>query len=284
MGRDDIPRQETESPIDDIAYLARSGHRIGVLATLAEEPKKRHELCSSTGASSPTIGRILGDFDDRRWIVRDGSTYELTPLGEYVVERFQDLQRAMETERELRDVWEYIPREMEGFSVDLFADAVVSYPGPGYPYEPVERVSQLVEGTTKLRGFGTTIFKSVNNETICRCVMDGMDYEYIYPPEVLRATIEWDPERVAQAASCDNCTILLHDAIPDKERCGLGIFDDRIGICCHNQETGLLEAVIDTDDPNAREWAISVFDRHRADARQFSPAENTDLLPDDATA
>ncbi|MFP4628902.1 MAG: helix-turn-helix transcriptional regulator, partial [Halobacteriales archaeon] len=122
------------SSIEDIEYLARSGHRIGVLDTLAEQPKNRHELCSSTGASSPTIGRILADFDDRRWIVRDGSTYELTPLGEYVAERFQDLRSAMETERELRDVWEYIPREMEGFSVDLFADAVVSYPGPGYPY------------------------------------------------------------------------------------------------------------------------------------------------------
>ena len=262
------------SSIENIEFLARSEHRLGVLSQLAEGTCTRHELCTATGASSPTIGRILSDFDDRRWTVRDGSTYALTPLGEFVANRFADLHDAMETERELRDVWKYIPREMEGFTVDLFADAVVSYPGSEYPYEPVERVSHLIEETTRMRGFGTTVFKSVNNETVCRCVLDGMEYEYIYSPEVLRLTIEWNPERVANAASCENCTILLHDNLPDRDRCGLGIFDDRIGICCHNSETGALEAVIDTDNPDARAWAVSVFNRYRDEARPLPAAED----------
>lgn len=72
-----------------------------------------------TGASSPTIGRILSDFADRRWTTRTGRTYELTPLGAFVAERFGDLRDAMETERRLRDVWRLLPREMEGFTVDL---------------------------------------------------------------------------------------------------------------------------------------------------------------------
>jgi len=73
----------------------------------------------------------------------------------------------METERKLRDVWRWLPRGMDGFSVDLFADAVVSYPGPGYLYQPVERVTQLVKGTDSMRAFGTTEFKSVNLDTVC---------------------------------------------------------------------------------------------------------------------
>jgi hypothetical protein len=67
---------------------------------------------------------VLADFEERRWIERSGPTYELTPLGEFVAERFADLCDAMETEGKLRDVWQWLPREMEGFSVDLFADAV----------------------------------------------------------------------------------------------------------------------------------------------------------------
>ena len=272
------------SSLENIEFLARSEHRLGVLGTLAEEGCTRHELCTATGATSPTIGRILSDFEDRRWTVRDGKTYALTPLGEFVADRFADLHGAMETERELRDVLEYIPREMEGFTVDLFSNAVVSYPGPEYPYEPIERVSHLIEETARMRGFGTTVFKSVNNETVCRCVLDGMEYEYIYSPDVLQSTIAWDPKRVANAAACENCTILIHDDLPDQDRCGLGIFDDRIGICCHNSETGALEAVIDTADPEARSWAISVFDRHRAEASPISATENSDFVLDDLIA
>jgi predicted transcriptional regulator len=265
--------------LEEIAFLARSEHRTAVLDALAERPRDRNDLRAATGASSPTIGRVLADFEDRQWVVRNGATYELTPLGEFVAEQFGQLRAAMETEQTLRDVWRWLPREMAGFSIDLFADAVVSYPGPGYPYEPVRRVTQLIEETTVMRGFGTTVFKSINNETVCDAVIEGMEYEYVYSPAVLEATVAWNPERVAQAAARENCTILLHDDLPDEKRCGLGIFDDRIGICCHDPESGLLEAVIDTDNPAAREWAVSVFERHRADARPVGPEENASLFP-----
>jgi hypothetical protein len=185
----------------------------------------------------------------------------------------------MERERTLRDVWQWLPREMTGFSVELFADAVVSYPGPNYPYEPVDRVTQLIEETTAMRGFGTTVFKSINNETVCRSVLDGMEYEYVYSPGVLQATIEWNPKAVAEAAACEHCTILVHDDLPDQSRCGIGIFDDRIGICCHDAETGALEAVVDTATPAAREWAVSVFERHRDDARPIDDEEKAALFP-----
>jgi predicted transcriptional regulator len=253
--------------LDEIGFLARSDHRVGVIEELTAGVRERRELRAATGASTPTMSRVLTDFEDRRWIVRDGPTYELTPLGEFVAERFLDLREAMETERKLRDVWQWLPREMEGFSVDLFADAVISYPGPGYPYEPIERLTYLIEGTTRMRGFDSIVFKSINNETVCQAVLDGMELEYVYSPTALEKTFAWNPERVMEAAACDNCTVYVHDALPDRSRCGLGIVDDRAGICCHDPETGALTAVIDTDAPAAREWAVSTFERVRDEAR-----------------
>ncbi|WP_394327472.1 helix-turn-helix transcriptional regulator, partial [Haladaptatus sp. W1] len=137
--------------IDNIQFLATSAHRAGVLEALRDGPTDRQELCETTGASSPTVGRVLADFSERRWLVRDGPTYGLTLLGEYVADRFLAFRDAMEIEEKLRDVWHWLPVEMPGFSVDLFADAVVSYPGAGYPYEPVERLSQLIASTSSLR-------------------------------------------------------------------------------------------------------------------------------------
>ncbi|MBX0324272.1 transcriptional regulator [Halomicroarcula sp. F13] len=257
--------------LDEIDFLTRSNHRVGVMEELTAGVRERRELRAATGASTPTMSRILTDFEDRRWIERSGPNYELTPLGEFVAERFLELREAMAIERKLRDVWQWLPREMEEFSVDCFADAVVSYPGPGYPYEPIERLSHLIEGTTRLRGFDSIVFKSINNEAVCQAVLDGMELEYVYSPTALEQTLAWNPERVMEAASREHCHVYVHDALPDRTRCGLGIVDDRAGICCHDPETGALTAVIDTDAPAAREWAIATFERVRDEARPVEP-------------
>jgi hypothetical protein len=75
------------------------------------------------------------------------------------------------------------------------------------------------------------------------------------------------------------CTSTTHS--PDRSRCGLGIVDDRAGICCHDPETGVLTAVIDTDDPAAREWAISTFERVRDEARPVEPQAAETLVSSD---
>lgn len=267
--------------IEEIEFLASSTHRIGVLDVLGDGPADRSTLRSETGASSPTIGRVLSDFEQRRWIAREGPVFELTPLGEFVSRHFFELRDAMSIERKLRDVWRWLPREMEGFSVDLFADAVVSRPGPGYPYDPVERLTHLIQNTDRMRGFDTIVQKSINNETVCEAVLDGMELEYVYSPEALQGTYAWNPERVMEAAACDNCTVYVHDNLPDGDRCGLGIVDDRVGICCHDVDTGSLICVIDTDDPDAREWAIATFGRVREEARPVGPQAFETLVSSD---
>lgn len=260
-----------ESAIEEIEYLARSSHRVGVLGELAKGPRERRELRGSTGASSPTLSRVLTGFEDRSLIVRDGPRYELTQLGEFVLDRFLDLKESMEIAAKLRDVWEWLPQEMDGFSADLFADAVVSYPGPGYPYEPIERLSHLIEGTERLRGFDSIVYKSINNEMMCQAVLDGMELEFVFSSDALEGTFAWNPERVLEAASMEHCTVLVHDDLPDGNRCGLGISDDRACLCCHDLETGALTAIIDTDAPEACEWAISTFERVRNDAQLVEP-------------
>ena len=263
------PDQDTalERSVEEIEFLARSAHRIGVLTALSAGPRDRAGLCETTGASSPTMGRVLGDFEDRGWIHREGRTYDLTTLGEFVAAEFVDLCESMATERKLRDVWRWLPREMAGFDVDLFADAVISYPGPAYPSLPLERIGELVGGTASLRGFGAMVVKSGNLEAAFGRILDGMDAEYVYEPTVFEAVLSWDPEVVTEAMTRENCTTLVHESLPDGERCGVLLLDERVAICCHDGPTGALRAVVDTDSPPAREWAESVYEGIRADAR-----------------
>ena len=264
--------------IETIEYLARSAHRVGVLESLRDGPTDRGRLRDATGASSPTIGRVLSDFRDHRWVDRDGAVYALTPLGEFVADRFLALRDEMETEAKLRDVWRWLPLDMPGFSVDLFADAVVSHPGPAYPYEPVERLSHLIESTSTMRGFDSIVYKSSNLETACEAILNGMTFEYVFTPEALEGTFAWNPERMREVAACDHATVYVHDHLPGGDRCGLGIVDDRAGICCHDPDTGALVAIIDTDAPAAREWAVSTFERVKAEATPVEPDTVDSLL------
>ena len=260
--------------VDEIEFLVRSDHRVGVLTALAEGPRDRAELCEATAASSPTMGRVLGDFEERRWVARDGKTYELTTLGTYVADELVDLCASMATERRLREVWVWLPREMEAFDVDLFEDAVVSYPGPGYPSQPLERIADLVGGTESLRGFGATVVKSNTLEATCNRILAGMDNEYVFAPAVLEAVLSWDPELFGEAMARENCRTFVHESLPDGERCGLLLLDDRVAICCHDGPTGALRAVVDTDARPALAWAESVYEDVRREARLVEDPES----------
>ena len=253
--------------LDDIEFLVISDHRVGVLDALARGPRDRDELRTATGASSPTMGRVLADFQDRHWIERDGRTYRLTSLGALVAGQFTEFRDAMAYQRRLCEIWPWLPHEIEGFTVELFSDVVVSKPGPGYPYKPIERLTELLTTTRTMRGFGMALLKSGNLEPFFDHVLDGLECEYIYPPAVFEDLLSWDEERVVETAMHPNYTVLLHDDLPLEDRCGICLFDDRVSICCYDTETGSLQSLVDTGSDEMCRWAESYYEQFRDEAR-----------------
>lgn len=261
-------------PLDDIEFLVSSDHRVGVFDALTRGPCDRDELRTATGASSPTMGRILTDFQDRHWIEREGKMYQLTDLGEFVADQFEEFKDAMAYQRRLREVWPWLPHEIDGFSVQLFTDVVVSRPGPGYPYKPVERLTELITTTRTMRGFGMALLKSGNLEPFFDHALDGLECEYIYPPAVFEELVSWDEETVLEAATRANYTVLLHDDLPLDDRCGICLFDDRVSVCCYDPETGTLQSLVDTGSDEMRTWAESYYEQFRDEARPLNDADD----------
>jgi len=142
---------------DDIEFLATSDHRVAVLDTLATGPSDRDALRSTTGASSPTMSRILTDFENRNWVEREDRRYQLTGLGEFVAVRLGEFVDAMTIEHQLRDVWKWLPHELDGFSVDLFTDVTVTQPNAGHPDESTKRRLELITETSTWRGVGVAM-------------------------------------------------------------------------------------------------------------------------------
>jgi len=147
---------QTEA-IEDIAYLTRSVHRVEVLEALTEGPKYRSDLPALTGVSRSTIRRTIREFESRNWIRRDGHQYETTQLGAIVSQALGELLARVELERSLREVWEWLPDERDGFTVEMCADAVVTVAEPTDPYAPISRFETLLEDTETFRFVGADV-------------------------------------------------------------------------------------------------------------------------------
>jgi predicted transcriptional regulator len=250
-----------ESAIDDIGYLSRSEHRAPTLVALTVRPRSRSELWEMTGVSASTIRRTLSEFEDRNWIRRNGYQYEATPLGAYVASAVAELIERVEIERTLRDVWQWLPDEESGFTIEMCADAVVTVAESDNPYAPLNRFLTLVRETDRFRFVGTDIalFEPYRNE-LCQHVIDGMQTEIIDPPGVARYYRSTYPDLFAETLSSGNLTMWLHDDLPPY---GIGIFDHRVAVCGHDSDSVTVRVLVDTDSEDAREWAESQYEFYR---------------------
>lgn len=249
------------SQIDDIGYLARSEHRAPTLVALTVRPRSRSELWEMAGVSSSTIRRTLREFEDRNWIRRDGYRYEATPLGAYIADAIAELIERVEIERNLRDVWQWLPDEESGLTIEMCAEAVVTVAKADNPYAPVNRFLTLVRETDKLRFVGTdiAIFEPYRDE-LCQQVIDGMETEIIDPPSVASYYRSTYPNLFAETLASGNLTMWVHDDLPPY---GIGIFDSRVAICGHDSDSVTVRVLLDTDSDDAREWAESKYDCYR---------------------
>ena len=265
-----------DATLEDVEFLVCSSHRIEVLDALSESARDRNDLRSVTGASSPTLSRILADFEDRNWVERRGKAYRLTDLGAFVADRLAGFLDEMTVERRLRDVWPWLPHQLEGFSVESFTDVTVTHPNPGYPDALVERRMELIAETSTWRGFGMAMLGLRTLELSFDRFLDDRDEfrcEYIYPPEVFEELLSWgDAGTILEAAETDCYTVLLHEELPVDDRFEVSLFDDRVTICCYDRETGALRALVETTSAEMRTWAEAYYERFRAQARPLGDA------------
>lgn len=269
-----MKQYDVESPIVDIAYLARSEHRISTLVALTERPRSRSELCELTGVSSSTMRRTLDEFNDRLWIRKDGYQYAATRLGEAIASGMEDLIERVETERELRSVWQWLPDAISEFPFETWSELTVTVAEPDAPYRPVGRFESLLRETTTVRFLRPEVaLMDLCFDLLYQLIGEGVDVTLIDRPECHRYFLSTYPDRSSEMIQQDNFTVLEHKDLPSY---GTGLLDERITISCYERDSGTVHALIDTDAPAVREWAESLYESHRADARHVEPQKSAE--------
>ncbi|MDX1747481.1 MAG: hypothetical protein R3324_16220, partial [Halobacteriales archaeon] len=219
----------------------------------------------ATEASKATIARLVNEFEDRNWVVRDGHEYELTDSGEFVAEEFLRLVDRMGTEITLRDVWQWFPTDLPGCTMSMFADATIELPEGYSPYHPLSRVVELVGSARAVRAFSKRSLKPGSYEMFLRNAIDGTEVEFLHPAAVvedmLTVTLE---ELIREAVDSGRYTVLEHDSLPTDA--GVALIDDRLGLYCRD-EKGVTQAGVDTDAPEAVAWGESLYEEVRSEAR-----------------
>lgn len=245
------------STIEDMAYLTRSEHRVLALVALAVRPRSRSELSEETGVSSSTIRRTLSAFEERGWIRKEGYQYETTQLGGYIATAMAELLERFRTEGQVRDVWEWLPGEEHGFTIEMCAGAVVTKADADDPYRPVNRFMSLLRETDQFRfaRFDVALLEPCKEE-LCQLIVDGLKAEIIDPPRVAKYVRSSCPELFAETLESGNLTLRLHDDLPGF---GVGIFDDRVAVCGYDPDSVTVRVLVDSDAPAVREWADSTY-------------------------
>jgi len=247
-------------PLDQIDFLSRSEHRVEVLDALAERPHSRADLRALTGASSSTIGRMLGEFEDRCWIERVERRYEATPLGAFVASGMTDLVKRMETEQKLRDVIRWFPSEGVDFDVvRCLRDAEIVVPTESDPMVPIRRAGGQLRAGTRLRFLTTQVTVSYFDSIREAVVRNGMAVEAVVTPAVYD-TLTNDSAIGAvyqDLSDADDTAFFVTDDVP----LIVQIIDDTVGI-------GLVDGaknprgLVCSDDETIHGWAVDTFETY----------------------
>jgi predicted transcriptional regulator len=253
-----------ESALEEIEFLALSPNRVEALRCLAAEPRTRRELVELTGASQPTLGRILQDFEDRAWIERDGSSYRATVTGTLVSRGFADLIEILETEAELRPVVRWLPADVVTFDLEHLTGATVTTPSRIRPNAPVQRALEILDGADDVRVVSYA-FNEQSLESIAeRTAAGDQRFRGVFPSTAIDAIADDSQlrRRLRELLAAEDAAIRVTDeSIP----VAVTIADSVVHLFLRNDQ-GILQASLDLDAPEVHAWATELFERYWSSA------------------
>ncbi len=232
------------------------------LEALLNGPRDRRALERQLDVSQTTSYRVTRSFEDLGLIQKSDGGYALTAVGEEVREVVATFETNVRTAVRIGPVLDEVHDTTPVFDLNAFAEATVTTTTDGDPHSPLDRYIRLLEKTDSLRGMNCNTIAPSYIGDIRHQVVKGMDTVDIETPEMVAKLLAKYPEKALEACASDHLTLYLHDDLPF---C-LVITDDRVAIGVLETDTRRLQMFVDTDSPEAREWAEAVFESYKADA------------------
>jgi len=247
------------SPIDDIAFLARSETRVGILRAIDERPRDRRDLAAATDTPRSTLSRTLSELEDRGWIERNGQLYELTTAGTLVIKQFVALLDTVSILQKLDGVVDLLPLDETDLTVQHLEDAQFVTPtglNPTAPFDyGIERLRKAdlfrcVARTAPPR-YVEAIHEGVVSERLtAECVLDGTYLDDLQYERDLK-------KRWNEIAIESGNVRRSEEPIPFV----LLVLDDTVHLWLCD-ERGESQGLVESENPAVLSWANTTVDRH----------------------
>ncbi|MFP4627251.1 MAG: helix-turn-helix transcriptional regulator [Natronomonas sp.] len=263
-------------PVDS-DLLIEVVNRSPMIEALREEPMDRRELEQRLEISKSTVHRNTRSLSERGLIVRTGGEYRLTAFGEAVAEIVTGFREDLQSTGRIAPLFDAVSDIQPPCPIADFADATVSTADNGDPFAPLARFVTLVQETDSLRMFDSYAIAPTYMDEIHGRVLDGLETKVIERPNVAEDVMKNYPEKCVELCASEFLTMRIHEDLP----LGLAIFASRVGIGLRDPDTGAPRVFIDTDAPEARAWAMSLFESYWDDAiplPRFNPKSLRDAL------
>lgn len=258
--------------LDDAEFLIRSTHRIQLLEAIADEPRSRSELQELTGVARVTLGRSLGDMEDRNWIERVDHDYEIRPLGELTLDGISDCLDALETQRRLQSIMHLMPTESFDFDLRHLHDAEITLADRTDTTAPARRYATLMAEATRIRKCSFAVDPSVANAFWEQTTQPEQDIEAVLTPGALETALEIQEEQTLEEfddpkrALLEYETVYVHEEMVPYNM----LITDRIVAFLLSERQGTLPAMIECENETIRRWAEDTFESYR---RTATPVE-----------
>lgn len=254
------------TPLDDLDHLAHSPHRSRVLQLFASDDWTRRDLHEETDIPQPTLGRILGSFQDRHWITRDNDTYSLTIQGRLIATEFIDLLETFETAQQLPPDGDFQPFLELGFDPHWFAQVDVTIPADDSDwYRHLRQVREAVALVDRVREIGPGPLPGMAEVIVEQLRTDQLSIESVFPRAAFESFVA-DPDArsvFADILRTGNARVFLLD---ESIRYYLGRHGDEAVLDIPSVSGGPIVR-LSTDQRAVLDWVDATIDafRERAD-------------------
>lgn len=257
--------RDMDSPVDGIAFLARSGNRVRVLRTIAEETQTRQKLREDLSMSRTTLGRVLNEFEERGWIRPTGEGYTTTAAADAILAKFVPLLETMEGIHNLGEAVQWLPPPAHSIDLRHFRDATVTTATPDNPAEPFDRGLQLIRAADTYRGLTSTAIPSYVEALSEGIVQNGLTCEGVIKASFLE-TLRGDQDRVEPWYDLVETgeTWLYDGPVP----INMHIVDNvaLIWLGEHDEDDLEVYGLLESENPSVVSWAESLYEEYRAQA------------------
>jgi predicted transcriptional regulator len=266
-------------PEDDIEYIVNSGSQFEVLQALykREEPGRKRELKSETGASQSTVDRAIRNSIEKNWIEeKSRGQYDITSAGEGIVESYNNFHETIGETQAKTKLLNNLGGNISAPSIEVLNGAeTVEYPAKA-PFKGWKRASEevsrrLEEGLKSYRGMNP-IVSTAGNEIGRQILSEANEAELIIDEGVLEMSQSNHPDAMEEGLAAENLTIYVS---PENVAITLAIYDEeRIEVSIHNED-GLPVGGIRGSDEKLAGWATDVYEEYRQQAYPLSELLNT---------